>query len=186
MRNVVLLNKDGEAYKAGVYSNDGISVIISLKKSSELNSTLSKGELPRSKGNNEVWFALVRYDKIGKFDHRIYDSTYMARLGFGIVTPKGIDKRIVDEIGIWLIQNCTPIVQCECVGVQGGVITLILPTGEIAHYRQEGLLNRDKVDKLITSGKVNSSVRLLDTIPKNIELVSKSQVVSTLRKYTER
>ena len=66
-----------------------------------------------------------------------------------------------------------------------GVVILIGTDGAIKHYRQEGLRDKKRVQRLIKEGKVSPAVLDLYELPKYIRLVSESKDVCLRRSFKE-
>lgn len=165
MRNTMVL-KNGKPFKAGIVSNTMCKVLISKNCDSDLN----RGYLPSTCTGK--CFAIIREDKLQQFRNKGYFISKLNGPDLYVVADKNINNNEFNSIIIFIENNCIPVMQCECVGVHKGIITIINNMGQIKHYKQEGLRDENRLKGLIVAGKVNAQAAMLDEIPKYIELVS--------------
>ncbi len=184
MKNTMVIKQTFKPFKTGYYysnKSQGISrwCILTDKGTCE---TLSKYKLPKTKG---VAFVVIEEDEIEKFKKNGYYITKIATTNLFLVVDRNADSVSVDIIYDIIVNNCLPIIECECVGVHMGVVILIGTDGAIKHYRQEGLRDKKRVQRLIKEGKVSPAVLDLYELPKYIRLVSESKDVCLRRSFKE-
>lgn len=178
MKNTMIAKDSKKAFKAGIYVKPKMKILTNK----ETYEALKHNKLPNVKG---VPFAVIEEHEIDGFKKNGYYITRVATTNLYMVVNQNICSIGVAMIEEFLRAYCVPIVECECIGIQGGVITLIGRDGEIKHFKQEGLRDRTRVQKLIRDGKVSNLVLGLYEIPKWISLTSESKDVSLRRSFKQ-
>lgn len=185
MKNTMVIKQTFKPFKAGYYyysKQQEISrwCILTDKETCE---TLSKYKLPKTKG---VAFAVIEEDEVEKFKKNGYYITKIAKTNLFLVVDRNADSVSVDMIYDVIVNNCLPIIEFECIGIHMGVVMLIGRDGNIKRYKQEGLRDKKRVQRLIKEGKVSSAVLELYELPKYIRLVSESKDVCLRRLFREK